>query len=174
MNQETVPGVRVTLDTSVLLEYWKDQKKRAVVERLLAFAEERDIDLAITARVEEDIPDEPLASKVNALAEIGVRETGSVTRLDVWVLGRDQLGSDEFEGFQLDLESAWKQGDPKLPDWRDWDHLHAHTLQGRTAFLTWDRPILRLSEVLRGRFGIRVQAPEEFLAEITTDTSQGD
>ena len=69
MNQESVPGMQVTLDTSVLLEYWKDQAKRALVERLLVLAEEKQIDLAITARVREDIPLEPLTSKDNALAE---------------------------------------------------------------------------------------------------------
>ena len=42
MNQESVPGMQVTLDTSVLLEYWKDQAKRALVERLLVLAREAD------------------------------------------------------------------------------------------------------------------------------------
>lgn len=156
---------KVTLDTNLLFEYWRDRPKRASVERLVALAARNDIDLAITARVREDIPNEPLASKLNALDEIGVRETGSVTRLDYWVLGRDQLGSGAFEDFRLQLESARKEGDPKLPDWRDWDHLHAHMLQGRTVFLTWDQPILRFRDVLQARFGIRVQAPEGFLAE---------
>jgi hypothetical protein len=156
---------KVTLDTNLLFEYWRDRPKRASVERLLALAAGNDIDLAITARVREDIPNEPLARKIDALPEIGVQETGSVTRLGYWVLGRDQLGSDEFVAFQDELESARKEGDPKLPDWRDWDHLHAHMLQGRTVFLTWDRPILRLGEALQARFGIRVQAPEDFLAD---------
>jgi hypothetical protein len=174
MNEEDVPNLEVTLDTSILHEYWKDQPKKAVVERLLALAEENVIDLAVTARVHEDIPDEPLASRVATLPELGVQETGSVTRLDHWVLGRDQLGSDEFEVFRLELESARKESDPRLPDWRDWDHLHAHMLQGRTAFLTWDGRILDLSQVLQARFGIRVQAPEGFLAEIATDAAHDD
>jgi hypothetical protein len=142
------------------------------VERLLALAEAKGIDLAITARVREDIPDEPLASKIRTLSDIGVEESGSVTRLGPWKLGRDQLGLEEFETFRLQLESARKERDPKVPDWRDWDHLHAHMLQGRTVFVTWDRPILRLSQVLQDRFGIRVQAPEDFLEEIETDATQ--
>jgi hypothetical protein len=158
--------MRVTLDTSVLQEYWKDQAKRAVVERLLALAAMKDIDLAITARVREDIPDRPLASEIDALPEIGVHETGSVARFDYWVLDRDHLGSEEFEAFRLGLESARKEGDPRLPDWRDRDHLHAHMLQGRTVFLTWDVPILRLAKVLEDRFGVRVESPEDFLAEL--------
>jgi hypothetical protein len=90
------------------LELWKNQVKRAVVERLLALADEKGLDLAVTARLREDIPDEPLASQINALPEIGARETGSVTRLDHWVLGRDQLGSKEFVAFTGELEAAWK------------------------------------------------------------------
>lgn len=165
-------ATNVTLDTNVLHELWKDRPKRAVVERLLALAKEKGIDLAITARVREDIPDEPLASEIGTLPEIGVAGSGSVTRLCHWELSRDQLGSDEFEVFRLQLESARKERDPNLPDWRDWDHLHAHMLQGRTVFLTWDGPILRLSQVLQDRFGIRVQRPVDLLAEIDTDATQ--
>jgi hypothetical protein len=169
---EPLTPMKVTLDTNVLQELWNDRPKRAVVERLLALAEAKGIDLAVTARVREDIPDEPLASKIRTLPDLGVAETGSVARLGHWVLGRDSLGSDAFEDFRLQLESSRKERDPKLPDWRDWDHLHAHMLQGRTVFVTWDRPILRLSQVLRDRFGIRVQAPEDFLDESETDATQ--
>jgi hypothetical protein len=157
---------KVTLDTNLLFEYWRDRPKRALVQRLLTLTANKDIELAVTARVREDIPIEPIASQINALPEMGVRETASVARFDYWVLGRDQLGSAEFEDFRRELESARTERDPKLPDWRDWDHLHAHMLQERTVFLTWDRAILRLREPLHARFGIRVQTPEDFLAEI--------
>jgi predicted nucleic acid-binding protein len=49
--------MKVTVDTSILLELWKDHDKRAVVERLLRVAEEKGVVLAITARVREDIPE---------------------------------------------------------------------------------------------------------------------
>jgi len=75
-------ATKVTLDTNLLQELRKDRPQRAVVERLLALAEEKGFDLAITARVREDIPEEPLASKINTLSDRGVMETGSVTRLD--------------------------------------------------------------------------------------------
>jgi hypothetical protein len=172
LGRETLIATEVTLDTNVLQELWRDQPKRAVVERLLALGEARALDLAITARIREDIPDEPLASKISRLPDLGVAETGSVARLGYCALGRDSLGSDAFEDFRLQLESSRKKGDAKLPDWRDLDHLHAHMLQERTVFLTWDRPILRLSQDLQDRFGIRVQAPEEFLEEIDTDATQ--
>jgi len=153
----------LTLDTSLLLEYWKGQAKKAIVERILEVASKGRVNLAVTARVREDVSTDPLAGQINQLAELGVHETGSVARLDYWVLGRDHIGSDEFESFHHRVESAWKEGDPRLPDWRDWDHLHAHMLQGRDVFLTWDEAILRLGPQLK-LLGIRVQKPEEYLA----------
>jgi hypothetical protein len=115
MNQDSMSGIQVTLDTNVLQEYWIDRAKKAVVERLLALAAIKDIDLAITARVREDIPERPLASEIDALPELGVHETGSVTRLDYWVLDRDHLGSEEFEAFRLGLESAGRKAIRDFP-----------------------------------------------------------
>jgi hypothetical protein len=40
MNEEDVSKLEVTLDTNILQEYCRDQPKKAVVERLLALAEE--------------------------------------------------------------------------------------------------------------------------------------
>lgn len=157
------PRDALTLDASVLLEYWKDQQKKATVEELLQLAERGEIELAVTARIREDVPDVPLAARVNQLPELGIEETGSVARLDFWVLDRDHLGSDEFESLRLQLQSEWKPGNHGLPDWRDWDHLHAHMLQGRDVFLTWDKAILRLDPRLQP-FGIRVTTPEEYLS----------
>jgi hypothetical protein len=153
----------LTFDASLLLEYWKDQPKKAMVEELLRLAEREEVDLAVTARIREDVPKDPLAERVNQLPELGIKETGSVARLDLWVLGRDHLGSEEFESLRLQLQSEWKPGNPRLPDWRDWDHLHAHMLQRRDVFLTWDKAILRLGQRLE-RFGIRVTKPEQYLS----------
>lgn len=153
------PRPRLTLDTNLLHEFWKQRPKCAVVEELLELARERRVELAVTARVHEDVPNDPLASQVARLAALGIAETGSVTRLDHWVLGRDQLGSDDFVAFENELRNAGR----KEPDWRDLDHLHAHMLQGRDVFLTWDTSILALAGVLRDRFGIVVDTPEEFM-----------
>lgn len=150
----------LTLDTSLLLEYWKDQENKEVVEDLLEMASEGRVNLAVTARVREDVPGDPFASRINQLGELGIQETGSVARLGYWILGRDHLGSDKFETFRL--QSEWEEGRPKLPDWRDWDHLHAHMLQGRDVFLTWDKEILRLGNRLQS-FGIRVTTPQQYL-----------
>jgi predicted nucleic acid-binding protein len=171
MRSKSVPGEvavqKATLDTNVLQEHWLDQAKKLVVDELLRLAAQGNLDLAVTARIQEDVPSEPLASRIGELAELGIQETGSVARMGHWVLGRDHLGSDEVEKLRLQLESDRKKGDPRLPDWRDWDHLHAHMLQRRDVFLTWDKAILRLTTQLE-QLGIRILTPEQFLSGCRT------
>lgn len=155
---------RLTLDTNLLQELWKDQPKRDVVERLLALAERGEVEVVVTARINEDIPGGDLASKIGELSELGVGQTGSVTRLGYWVLGRDHLGSDGFIEAQKAAEAELRRrGRTKLPDWRDWDHLHAHFLQGRDVFLTWDKRLLEAAELLSGPFAVTAMTPEDYL-----------
>src|SRR6266540_1892753 len=119
MGSKSLPGEvavqKATLDTNVLQEHWLDQAKKLVVDELLRLAAQGNLDLAVTARIQEDVPSEPLASRIGELAELGIQETGSVARLGYWVLGRDHLGSDEVEKLRLQLESDRKKGDPRLP-----------------------------------------------------------
>jgi len=84
-------------------------------------------------------------------------------RLDYWVLGRDQLGSDDFAAFEKELSERRARTGTKIPDWKDLDHVHARFLQGRDVFLTWDRAILGLAGEFQSRFGIVVDRPDDFL-----------
>lgn len=126
---------KLTLDTMLLQDYWKQRPRKDSIEKLLELAREGRVDLAVTARVREDVPDEPLASEIDNLSELNVRETGSVTRLGYWRLGRDRLASDDFADYERELGERADKGE-KIPDWRDLDHLHAHFLEGRDIFLT--------------------------------------
>jgi hypothetical protein len=155
----------VTLDTNLLQDYWKQRRRKDAIERLLKLAREGQVDLAVTARIREDVPDEPLASEIDNLSELNVRETGSVTRLGYWVLGRDRLASDDFADYERELGERAGGGE-KVPDWRDLDHLHAHFLERRDLFLTWDEGILRLADELKARFGIAVLRPDEYLQRL--------
>lgn len=155
-----------TLDTNLLLEYWKNQKKRTVVERLVQLARDGALDLAVTSRIREDVPYPPLSEKIDALPKLEVREIGSVTRLDFWVLGRDMLGSDHFVETAGSLDAEFRRLGKTPPDWRDWDHLHAHFLSGRHVFLTWDRRVLDVAEELRMQLGMVVVTPEAYLATL--------
>jgi hypothetical protein len=154
----------LTLDTNIPVEYWKDQKRKAVVEQLLALAQRGEVSLMVTARIREDIPRDPLASRIDGLPELGIAEGPSVTRLGHWVLGRDMLGSDAFVQAEEEMSAEMRRRGQTPPDFRDWDHLHSHFLQGRDVFLTWDGLILCLRDELRERLGLRVLEPEEYLA----------
>lgn len=154
---------RLTLDTNLLLELWKAQDRKGVMETLIDLARRGEVDLAVTARIREDVPREPLASEIDKLPELEIKETGSITRLGFWIIGRDGLASDDFTAYEEELKARTARTGKKVPDWRDLDHVQAHFLQDRDAFLTWDKPILALAEELRSRFGIVVMPPEVYL-----------
>jgi hypothetical protein len=73
---------KLTLDTMLLQDYWKQRPRKDAIERLVKLAGQGRVDLAVTARIREDVSNEPLASEIDKLSELNVRETGSVTRLD--------------------------------------------------------------------------------------------
>lgn len=149
----------LTLDTDVVRE-WLDQDLRVrVVEDLLELSDRGLVDLAVTATIHQDIPRPPLADRLSVLPEVGIAETGTVFRLDVSALdGPDMLGSQGFVDWMENLGV-------KNPDWRDFDHLHSHLLQGRDFFLTWDSKIHHFAKDLSSLWGIEVRRPEEYLAE---------
>jgi hypothetical protein len=105
---------KLTLDTMLLQDYWKQRPRKDVIERLIELARQGLVDLAVTARIREDIPAEALASEINNLSALDVQETGSVTRLDYWVLGRDRLASDAFADYERELGESASKGQ-KIP-----------------------------------------------------------
>ena len=158
--------ITVTLDTNVLVEYWRNRKNVLFTESLLDLAQQGKIDLAITSRISADIPDLPLANRINDLPQLNVQQIGSVFRLGHSTLGGgDVLGSDSFLHVMdsLDNRFDWEGRVKRRPDWRDWDHLQGHYLSGRDVFLTWDRPILDVASELQQQLGVVVTTPQEFL-----------
>ena len=73
------------------------------------------------------------------------------------------LGSQDFVDVEAQVQANWAPGNRRLPDQRDFDHLHAHLAQGRDVFLTWDRAILALAPELTSRLGVTVECPEDYL-----------
>jgi hypothetical protein len=156
---------KLTLDTSVLVEYWKQQKKMDVVEKLLELAKLGKVDLAVTRRIRQDIPKPKLSNKLNDLPELRIEETGSIARFDgSWLLdGREMFADATFHDFLSTATELAKQRGKTPPDWRDWDHIHAHYLLQRDIFLTWDDGIICLSKELKDKFGVSVSRPDEYL-----------
>ena len=161
---------KATLDTNVLVELWYDRKKAAITRTLLDLARGGLVDLAITSRIQEDIPRPPLAGRINELPLLKVQQIGSVFVLGYSSLGGgDMLSDDEFPEVEGRMEDIFdRQGRVKSrPDWRDWEHIHGHYLNGRDVFITWDRPILDAAGELKSQLGIKVMKPEDFLSSFS-------
>jgi predicted nucleic acid-binding protein len=151
---------KVTLDTNVIMEYWNNGEKSDSIMELLRLSSEGEISLAITSRIKNDIPKPPLFDKINNLPKLGIEQTGSVARLGEWRLGEDRLGSENFVNFSKSIDNV--SLGPNI-DWRDWDHIHAHYLQYRDVFLTWDNRILSVAKELENKFSITIMKPEDFI-----------
>jgi hypothetical protein len=61
-------ATRLTLDTNLLQEFWRDQQRREVVQRLLELADAGEVELAVTNRIVDDIPGGPLVDRVRAVS----------------------------------------------------------------------------------------------------------
>ncbi len=156
---------RLTLDTNLLEEYWREQDKRDVVQQLLELGHNGEVELVVTNRITEDIPHAPLADRLRELPELGIGQVGSVFRLDSALDGLDMFGSDVFIALQEQADAELRRrGRVKLPDRRDWDHLHGHFLKHRDVFLTWDKRLLEAAEIVGGHLPIRASTPDAYLA----------
>ena len=125
--QNTV--VKLTLDTNLLLEYWKEQYRAPVIEELLSLATSDAVELAVTARIREDIPRPPFADRIKELNTLHVNELPTIARYGYWLLdGNQHFGHKEFFDFSDEITAMLEKSGVKrrLPDWRDWDHLHVH------------------------------------------------
>ena len=164
---DTIKPPTVTLDTNVVREWWEDRAKIEHVKKLLERGRSFEIDLAVTGRISDDIPEPPLTNRINELPSLNVHDIGSVIRFGPWKVGVDVAGNDEFKQF-FDSPAVVKKlnrmNAEKRPDWRDWDHLHTHYRYKRDYFLTWDKGILHFSHELKNTLGIAVLKPEDYLS----------
>jgi hypothetical protein len=116
----------LTLDTKVPQEYWRDQAKKDVVEKLRVLADAGDVSLVVTARIGEDMPEGLPENSQTFPGFLWKRLLPS----RVWITGYSG-GIAATQEIEAELK---RLGGRKLPDWRDWDHLHAHMLLGRDFF----------------------------------------
>lgn len=158
--------IRLTLDTNLLQEYWREQERRDVVAALLDLADSGVAELVVTARVHADIPGGPLAERLKELPEMRIGQIGGVFRLDISALdGGDMLGSQTFDTLaQQAMAELQRRGRTELPDWRDWDHLQSHFIMRRDVFLTWDKRLLEAAQIIAVELPVIARTPEDFLA----------
>jgi hypothetical protein len=158
------PIDRLTLDTNLLFAVWfEDANRLQHVEELVRLAEAGKVALAVTRYVEDDVPRDPLASRLGEFDLLNIARTGGVFTLDVSLVnGGDGLGDQAMEDLRVAVSLAHVPGEEPIPGGVDWMHLHAHMIQGRDYFLTWDKPILRLRDRL-AELGVIVMKPEDYL-----------
>lgn len=157
----------VTLDTSVVMEWWKNQAKIEHVKTLIELGKKFEIDLAVTGRIHDDVWKQPLAAKINDLPNLLIDEIGAIIRIDNWKPGTDIGGITEFVNFIGSIETSDKfnhMSQKRRPSWCDWDHIHTHYRYGRNYFLTWDRGILHFQKEFE-EFAIKVMKPEDYLSQ---------
>ena len=95
------------------------------------------------------------------LPDLGIRTMGSVIRPKHWRPGIDRAGSAECDKAYRSLTDLEYRINDK--HWKDWDHLHAHYVNRRDVFLTWDKGILSFSAGLRDELNLVVMKPDEYL-----------
>ena len=137
------------------------------METLIELGKNFEIDLAVTGRIHDDVPNQPLAAKINHLPNLLIDEIGAIIRINNWKPGTDTVGITEFVNFIGSIETSDKfdhMSKKRQPDWRDWDHIHTHYKYGRNYFLTWDCGILHFQKEFE-EFGIRVMKPEDYLSQ---------
>ena len=161
-----------TLDTNIPFELWMKGDRKGVVDRLIEIAASMPMSLRVTGRIREDVSLPPLADRIYELPELGIDLMGSVIRYGHWEAGTDTFGSAKFEQVRESIvdRAGRMSGHPGSgPDWRDWDHVHAHYLSKRDAFLTWDGPLLACAKELKEGLDIVVMPPEQYLEELDSD-----
>lgn len=157
--------LRVTLDTNLLIDYWKQRPRRSATERLIELATQERVDLAVTRYIRDDVPREPLAARINELHLLKIGETGGLFTIGFSALGGpDVLGSQEFLDHAWTIPVDWHPAKGSRPSEADLMHLHAHHAQGRDVFLTWDNALREAADTFFGDLKMRVEAPDDFLA----------
>ena len=87
-----------TIDTNIPQELWRSQERAKIVESLIDLAFRGCVDLAVTTRIELDIPNPPLSDRIRELPQLGITSVGAPARWGVSTWGGgDVWGSDLFE-----------------------------------------------------------------------------
>jgi hypothetical protein len=154
---------RLTLDTNVLQEYWLEQAKQHVVQQLLDLRRTGEVELVVTTRISDDIPGGALADRIRELPGLGIGRIGSVFRLNSALDGPDMFGSDVFLRLQEDAITELQRRGRRVPDQRDWEHLHGHFLKHRDVFLTWDKRLLEAAGLIGRHLPVTAQSPDSYL-----------
>lgn len=154
---------RLTLDTNLIQDYWRQRPRKWAIERLLELARKGTVDLVVTRYIEDDIPRAPLRKRLAELPALQIGKTGGLFTFGASTFGgSDFFGSDAFLNCQQAFV-GWRPAKGEAPDARDWNHLHAHYAKRRDYFLTWDQALVELGAILEAGFPLGVTSPDQYL-----------
>ncbi len=158
--------IRVTLDTNILQELWRNQDKVEMVTKLLALADTGYLDLAVTTRIDYDTPNQPLSERLTDMPQLGIRIVGSPLRLGYSRYGsEDMLTDGSYGDVQDDIETALRVRSLKKPETADLDRIFGHHIAERDVFLSWDRAMLRAADLFHNKLAVRIKSPEDFIVD---------
>jgi hypothetical protein len=154
----------VTLDTNLIWDVIEALEPHVhAVLKVIMLHTSGVIDLAVTSTVEWDVPNDPLASEINAfLAEHQIELVGSVAILGQAKLGRDMFGSAGFTAWTEKVRE--RKNSPNIGA-KDFAHLHGHYLQRRDVFLTRDGPVLHIANEIQDCWGFSVMTPTDYMEQ---------
>ncbi len=159
--------IRVTLDTNIPQELWREQENAMLARKLLILSDAGVLELAVSTRIDYDVPHTPLSKRISELPDLGIRMIGSTFRLGVSRLGSgDMLVNDTVILAEENISSALERRGGRKPEFADFDHVFAHYLDHRDVFLTWDKALLAAADLFRDELGVCVAKPEEFIARM--------
>ena len=159
--------IKVTFDTNIPQELWREQRNAMIVRKLLTLSDAGVLDLAVSTRIDHDIPHPPLSERISELPDLGITTIGSTLRLGVSRLGSgDMLVDDTVVRAEENISLALERRSGRKPEFVDFDHVFAHYLNHRDVFLTWDEALLAAADLFRDELGVRVVKPEDFIAHM--------
>jgi hypothetical protein len=158
-------ALKITLDTNCFFDYYtRDPEK---INKLIDFAKDDHIELAMTTRVMVDTHDKwqglgasPIWQQIQSFPQLDT--IGTSFRLDISRLDSgDYLISDN--NVQTIDQIQKIMSDAQI---EDIDHLFGHINAGRDIFITSDEHFLDKKEQLNNEFGAVILNPEDAIKEI--------
>jgi hypothetical protein len=157
----------IAVDSSVLRELHKRNRRAAVIGELLDLAEVGKISVVARTGITDEVPEVRIANLPIRLVSSNPIAFGvDVDHADPSVLREFTLGDRHFEARFAHTQMLAGGRLPKEDTtgsmvWRDWDHLHFHMVNGRRYFVTVSDAILSVALELGERFAVKVLTPEE-------------
>ena len=156
--------MKLTLDTTNIFDLFKQGKD--CIKILIEDAHNGLCELVVTSRIYADIPEEPLASELNKLSELGIETIGTIARWGVSYWGEDYWSGDETEELESKIRKIMFPGKEHEKHLNDIDHLIGHIINERDYFITSDSHFLRRYKRLYDELGVKVISPEEYVNSI--------